>query len=278
MRRPWLLLALVGCAGRAEDSDTLFLPTGYRVVASTEPSPPQAGETVEITLRVFANDEPAENLQRTHERMIHTFLIPRDLEDFAHVHHEDFAEVTAGDLKQATYHFPFAFPTSGEHMLFFEFAAENQYRTDGVWAMVEGEPAQLEDPVLDLATTTQDGDLHAELRWDVAPVAGEEAQFTLILTDDTAQPVTDVVQWLGADAHVALVHSDLSWVGHSHAWISGMENAPPDHVMPHTYDGPEIPFRTTFPTAGTHRMWAQVARAGAPSAPALLRLDFEVAP
>lgn len=269
------LLLLAGCPPTDDDTDTV-LPGIYTVDVSTVPDPPVAAQTAEVWLTVRGPDgEPVEDLQQAHERMVHTFLIPRDLETFAHVHHEDFAALTAEDLRTATFHFPYAFPSSGPYFLSFEFAHQNQYQSFGATLEVDGAVPQLAEPVIDLATTVQVGEITAELVWDVPPVAGQEAAWRVHLTTPDGD-VDDIVQFLGADAHVAIVATDLAFVGHTHAYVAGMEDMPPGHLMPHEHDGPDLPFRANLPWAGTYKIWVQFARAGAPDEPIAVSFMFDV--
>lgn len=272
-----IVLALLAGCPPAEPTETdSILPGVYTVEVSTDPDPPVAAQAAEVWLTVRGPDgEPVEDLQAAHERVVHTFLIPRDLQTFAHLHHEDFYPLTAGDLRSGTFHFPYAFPASGGYFLSFEFAHQNQYRSFGTSIEVDGSVPQLAEPVLDLATTAQSGDVTAELVWDVPPKAGQEAAWRLYLTTPDGE-VGDIVQWLGADAHAAIVSTDLSYVGHTHAWVAGMEDAPPGHAMPHQYDGPDLPFRAVLPWAGSYKIWVQFARADAPDEPVVVAFMFEV--
>jgi hypothetical protein len=269
---------LVGCT-RDGDTDTgPTVPGAWRVEVAYDPDPPVAGSPTEITASVLdPYGNPAESLQQSHERMLHTVIIPRDLETFGHVHHEDFTELTADDLRNATYHYPYTFPAAGPYVLVFDYASENVYRQSRTEADVSGSPAQLGAPVIDGLTERDIGDLHVVLGWDTAPVAGTEAAWTITVTEG-GEDVVDVVQWLGADAHAVVHDVALDDVGHTHAWVPGMENLPPGHEMPHVYDGPEIPFHYTFPASGSHKMWVQFARAAAPEEPITVPFTFEVAP
>lgn len=273
-----LLIVLLACeeAAGPGGADSAEPVTGYDVVYSTDPSPPRAGEEAELTYTVVDQlGRPVEDLQLTHERMVHVVLVSRDLASFQHLHHEDYADLTADDLRAATFRFPVTFPAAGEVLAVFDFAHQGHYQSDQGWITVEGEPAQLDAPVVDLATEIDVADVHAALTWDIAPVAGYEAAFHLTLTD-AGGDVTDLVPWLGADGHVVIASADLASVSHTHAWYPGMEDVPPGHDMEHLYDGPTLPFHLTFAAPGLHELWVQFARAGAPETPITAAFMVEV--
>lgn len=281
---PTLALALLGCSGEPDDTAAVDAcaeaaeVTDYAVEWDTEPEA-TAGEETTFTLRV--RDQrgcPIEDLQRAHERIVHMLLISSDFTSFQHLHHEDFATLTAEDLQTATYHFPVTFPLAGDYRLVFDYAHQNQYLTSDDWLTVGGAPAVATEPALDYTSPRQVEDLTVALEWDVAPYAGYEASWHVTVTDSTGADVTDLVQWLGADAHAAVASADLAWVSHTHAWFPDMDNVAPGHEMPHLYDGPELPFHFTFPTAGPHKMWIQFARADAPDFAYVADFAFDVAP
>lgn len=252
--------------------------TGYAIPSWTEPAPIQAGAEVEYWISIEDDAGCAiEDVQQAHERMIHSMFISRDLASFQHLHHEDFYDLTADDLRAATYHFPITFPMAGDYLVLYDFAHQNEFRYLTEWLTVEGAPAQEAAPVPDDALVKEVDGLQVELVWDVEPYAGYEAAFTVTITEGGA-PVTDLAQFLGADGHAAFVSHDLGFSTHTHAWFPGMEDMAPGMEMPHVYTGPEVPFHYTFPNPGLHRMWVQFSRSADPERPFTIPFDFEVAP
>lgn len=273
-----LLLSLLGCkwAGSLASGTEGVPVTGYDVEWSIDPEVPVAGSPAELGYSVVDQlGRPIEDLQSNHQRLVHVNLISRDLASFQHLHHEDFADLTADDLREATFHFPVTFPAAGETLVVFDFAHQNVYQEAKGWISVDGEPAQLDAPRCDDATEVDVDGVHAELVWDIAPVAGYESAFRLVLSDD-AGDVEDVAQWLGADGHAVIASEDLSVVGHTHAWYPGMENVAVGHDMEHVYGGPDLPFHYTFADGGSYRMWVQFAREDAPDSPITAPFCFEV--
>lgn len=254
-------------------------PASYQIAFWTDPAPPMAGQEGEFWYSVQDQDgEPIDNLTEDHERMVHTFSISRDLSSFEHTHHEDYYPLTDDDLTAATFHYPKRFPYSGDYLLVFSFAHLGQYQLLTDWIEVGGEIGQLPQPVEDLSLVKSVSGVTAELKWDFEPIAGVTASWTLHLTDEEGLPITDLAQYLGADAHVAVVDDTLSYASHTHAWFQGIEDMAPGHTMPHLYDGPDIPFKYAFPSSGMNKIWIQFARADNPEVPYTVDFMFNVIP
>ena len=273
---------LLACTGETPEesgeTDACGEVTGYAVETSTVPSVLVAGEEATFTLSVQDQDGcPIEDLQESHERMVHTLFISADLTSFQHVHHEDFANLTAADLRTATYHFPITYPLAGDYLAVFDYAHRNAYLQSTERITVTGAPEQAEAPVADYAMVTDAGDVQVALTWETTPMTGFEAAWTVTLTD-AAGDVTDLVQWLGADGHAAVVDAALTAPGHTHAWFPDMDRMTPGMPMPPLYPGPTLPYRYTFAEPGLHAMWIQFARADAPEVPYVARFMFDVAP
>lgn len=249
----------------------------YEVVWSAVPAPLVAGAESELTTTILDPDgATVQDLQATHEHYVHDVFISEDLQSFQHVHQEDSTPVDADDLAAATFHLPLTLPFAGRTRAAFDYAHHNQFLQDVDWIEVEGGPAQLAAPVEDTTTVRTVGDLVATIEWTVPAVAGFDAAFVLHLQDLDGADVTDVVPWHAVDAYVVAVTFDLAWVGHTHAWVPGMENAGPGQEMPHLYPGPDIEFQAVYPLSGRHQMWVQLAREAAPDAPYTIPFQFEV--
>lgn len=277
------ILVLIGCSGKGadtgdtpgEDTEVTAFVLDYR----TDPDPPVAGEPAELWYSILDQDgEPVENLQQNHQRMVHVVILSEDLSSFEHRHHEDQYDVTADDLRTATFHLTETFPYSGKFLVAFDYAYANQYKQSTVYEEVAGDVPQRDAPVEDLSTTVTIDGYTAVFSWDVPPIAGYESQIWAHVTDDQGEEITDMTQWLGADAHWVVAKSDVSLIAHTHAYIEGMDKVPPDHDMPHAYSGPDLPFHYTFANAGLYKSWLQFAREGAPDDPVTIPFMFKVSP
>jgi hypothetical protein len=204
-------------------------------------------------------------------------LVSKDLSSFQHLHMEDYYPLTADALRAATFHFPVTLPYAGEYRLVFDYAHENQWLQTDDWMTVDGDVPQLDAPVEDWSTTQVVDGMQIELVWDNNPVATYEAQWHIHITQDGAD-VTDLVQYLGADAHALLITEDASWAAHTHAWVPGLETMSPDMSMGHLYPGPDLPFHFTFPAPGNYKAFIQFARAADPDTAFVVPFWIEVSP
>lgn len=259
-----MILFLLACAGagKTETADTgPHEVTAYEVRWSTDPDPLVAGETGTMTLQIVDQaGRPIENLQVNHERMVHTVLVSDDWSTFQHLHHEDFAELSAEDLRTATFRFPVTLPYGGRYLVLFDYAHRDQWLQSTGELVVEGEPAQQAAPDTTPTTVVEAADLVATLTWEVPAQIGIESAWSLDLVDGDGDDVTDLVQYLGADGHAAIVDEAVSGGVHTHAWFPGVTDMAPSMDMPHQYTGPYLPFHFVFEEPGPHKMWVQLQR------------------
>lgn len=270
---PWF----VACAAvDSSDSPTGVTGTGrYELSWSADP-PFVAGAPSTLSFSIVGPDGSPAVLQETHERIVHVSVVSADLQSFQLVHPEDAGEVTQAMLDAATFSVPVTLPAAGETWLAWDYAAENQYLQTFDTTSATGTPAELAAPVEDGATERDVDGLHAALSWEIAPIAGYEAAFDLTLTTPEGDDVTDLVQVLGSDGSAYYAPFAGGAIGHTHAWIPDLENAPPGTESPHLYAGPTIPFHCVFGTGGRYQAWFQVARAANPDAVYTIPFQFEV--
>lgn len=271
-----MIAALLGCGPPAPIPPSGL---GYDVRWSSDPDPLVAGEVGDFALTVLGGDgEPVEDLQRNHERMVHTVFISADLRTFVHAHQEDTRPVTVDDLRAGTFSFPLELPTAGEWLVAFDYAHRNLWLQTLDAVEVAGEPRQADVPDLTGGTTWTDGTHSAALSFDTVPEVGVRSEIAVTLTEVDGERVDDLVQYLGSDGHCVFVSADLAWLTHTHAWFEGMDDMAPSMAMPQVHTGPEVPFRVTFPVAGGWRTWCQFVRGSAPDDVITVTFPIEVAP
>lgn len=189
-------------------------------------------------LRLFISEpdssEPVKRFVTVHDRILHLFIVGRDLEYFEHVHPE-----VAGDGSFVLTH---AIPP-GEYMVIADFLPEGGTTQMVQRALIVPGPSRIRksaapSPDVRLALVTQDF------------VAGKYACLTFTVTDaKTGAAVTDLEPYLGAPAHMLIVRADLSDAIHVH---------PEERAT----GGPTISFHPLVPAPGDYKAWVQVQRDG----------------
>jgi hypothetical protein len=195
-------------------------------------SDPESGELVKRFVTV-------------HERVLHLFIVGKDLEYFEHVH----PDVAPDGSFILTHAIP-----PGEYMVIADFLPEG-----GTTQMVQRalivpgatpSPKETVSPGLRVALKAEDF------------VAGKYACLTFTVTDaNTGAPVTDLEPFLGAPAHMLIVRADLTEAIHVH---------PEERAT----GGPTISFHPLVPAAGEYKAWIQVQRGGkVTTVPVVLRAE-----
>jgi hypothetical protein len=202
-----------------------------------------AGPATPIGFRILGPDGSAvTEYDESHDQDLHLIAVRRDLSGYQHVH------PTLGP--DSVWTSPLAL-TPGTWRLFADFvpSADGENRVLGTDLAVAGDytpaplPAESRTAQVDGYTVT----LHGHL------TAGRESELTLTISRD-GEPVTDLQPYLAAYGHlVALRQGDLAYL---HVHPAG---EPGDGV---TLPGPDIPFFTTAPSAGTYRLFLDFRHEG----------------
>lgn len=216
---------------------------GFTLVPAAATLP--AGPEVRYSFTVTGPDGAAvQEYTVSHEKALHLIVVRRDLTGFQHVHPvRDTAGTWSVDLDLAR---------AGTYRVFADFvptALAGDGVTLGADLSVAGEfaPVALPAPA---STATVDG---YEVHLAGHPVPGQESELAFAVARD-GRPVTDLEPYLGAFGHlVSLRSGDLAYL-HTH---------PAQSAHAGEVGGPEVRFATTFPTAGTYRLFLDFAHAGA---------------
>jgi len=244
---------MVGMSGMDE---TVVAPAaaGLRVEWASAPTAPAPGQPVTLRYRVTdaASGQPITDLPLDHERPMHLILVSGDLGTFQHIHPQ-----VVGDTYSVTTTLP-----AGAYTLDAEFQRDGRTVLDQrpltVGNAAATGPASLAP---DLAPQTVEG-ITVALAAPQTVRAGQAATFTFALTAG-GQPVTDLAQYLGADAHVAVVSADSRQFAHTHGETVGGagHGATGGHAAGGAV-GPQIGFTHTFATPGLYKVWGQFNRGG----------------
>lgn len=204
----------------------------------------QSGAKTQLRFTIQGPDgKPVTQYTKTHEKDLHLIVVRRDLSGFHHVH-------PTMDATGA-WSIPFTFTAGGTWRLYADFQPAGQDRklTLGTDVNVSGPytPVPLAKPASTYSVHGYDVTLQGN------PVAGKESELTFQISR-AGKPVTDLQPYLGAFGHlVSLRGGDLAY----------LHNHPAEHADPGMKGGPAITFGTTFPTAGTYRLYLDFQLAGA---------------
>jgi len=219
----------------------------YRMdVAVTPAAGGRGASRLRLTIRDPVADRPISSFATIHERLLHLFIIDRQLDFFRHVHPEQVSDGVF-ELRENI--------PPGQFMVIADFLP------------LSGRPQMLQRAIVtpgyrgtlfpEAPNLTPDGSSEKEdhgvrVRLDATTLkAGKEATLKFTLTDARSNtPVSDLEPFLGAPGHVLLVNANLTESNHVH----------PEEPATH---GPVITFQPMMPAAGVYKLWLQFQRRGA---------------
>jgi len=279
-----LLVLCLGCQGTNQPT-MIGQPDGpYRLELSVDPPQPRAGQPTSLTYRVVETktQQPIPDLQVLHERVLHTFIVSRDLKTFAHTHHEDFFPLTAQDLAGATFHYPHVFPQGGDYFIASEFTYKDRSWIKQFTLPVAGVSPPLSSGKEDVRRDKSFGPYQIALRTSPdPPVVGHEVELVCHITRDETL-VTNLGLYLGTEVHMAAWRLDGEHFGHQHTYtpeMAAMMEKMRDHTNnPHhmarmmvqmmrspakqVYKGPDVPVHHVFPAPGLYKLFFEFAPGG----------------
>jgi heavy metal-binding protein len=218
----------------------------YWMDVAVTPGPAGRGASkLRLTLVDPVTRRPVSSFATIHERLVHLFIIGRQLDYFRHVHPVQLADGTF-ELRENI--------PPGEFMVIADFLPMNGRAQMLQRAIVSpGYHGSLfpSMPNLrpDAAWEKVDGGVRVRLEADGLK-AGKEGTLKFTLTDAvTKASVTDLEPFLGAPGHMLLVNADLSDANHVH----------PEEPATR---GPVITFQPMMPAPGLYKLWLQFQRHG----------------
>jgi hypothetical protein len=227
-------------------------PRPFLLQVETAPRMVRAGEPAELRIRLAARqtpNTPVKEFDRVHEQLMHVIIVSRDLGYFDHVH-PDFNPDTG------TFRLRYTFPAGGEYQIFSDATPKSAgtqvlvspLRVQGAAAatapgLTPSEPLQ----------ASADG-VTIEISPRTTPLKARSDQMLTMTFTAGGRPVSDIQPWLGAMAHLVLIHEDAATFVHSHP----QEAVPPaGQPKPHVLN-----FYARFPKPGLYKGWAQFQRGG----------------
>lgn len=205
-----------------------------------------AGVPATLDIRIVGVDgRPIPAFAVSHEKLMHLIVVSEDLQRFEHLHPE-----YKGDGLFAQ---RLTFPVAGRYKLFADYVPEGgSAAMSAVWVEAAGAASASAPPARPAPDTKLEQTVSGTkiaLSVDGA-VPGGEAALTFTLTDaGTKKPADGMEPVLGAAGHIVIVSEDVESYLHVH---------PADGTAP----GPSATFRTSFPSPGVYKIWAQFQRNG----------------
>jgi hypothetical protein len=224
-------------------------PPRFQLELKTDPKNPKAGEVTALRFEVRERDNPNtySDFETVHEKLMHLIIVSKDLTYFRHEH----PNITAGGVFVSEH----AFPDAGEYHLFADVAP----RGAGAQVMftklkVSGKAGRRAPPNDSDSSQAQVGGTTVEIAPAEQPVEPNKTKVIPVLFRDTndGRPVADLEKYLGAMAHLILIHEDALTFVHSH----------PDEREGVATTAGRVPFLVRLPKPGLYHAWIQFIRTG----------------
>jgi hypothetical protein len=219
------------------------------VVEAPDVAPGRA-TTLAIRFEQKASREAVTDFEVSHEKKLHLFVVREDMSFFAHEHPEPV------DPAKGTWSLPFTFPAPGRYRVYSDFKSTALGASVTVSTVVVPGAAPAPTPLVADTTMTKvfDG-LKVTLTTTPATLGVGDAILQYTLEDAaTGTPVTDLQPYLGAMAHLFILHEDLTSMAHAHP--RGPE------VTAESRGGPKVELHAALPKAGLYKLWGQFQRDG----------------
>ena len=263
----------------------------------TEPQTIQAGTSAVLTFHLTdAKGDPVTDLMVHHARVLHVLVVSENLQIAGHIHPEDFESRDIMMELEGMYTVHFTFPTAGKYILAVDVMTADAEFAKYLYVDVAGE-----DELADIAEdfrrekvvfgyTDEGGDrytkavsltdgkgtsvYYAKIEAPERIKAGEMVHITYHFSRD-GKPLTNLVPFLDAPMHFAIVSTRLDGIVHTHGILPGSEIRKKDPHAGHRMEeaptighqhhgatpekfGPTVMLMTTFPKAGVYQIFGQL--------------------
>lgn len=225
----------------------------FHVTLSSSPSAVLVGKPFNLKIALHdSKGNPINDLQVSHERILHIILVSEDLEDFKHVHPDDSRKNV--DIAARTNEFEISVILSkanryrvlvGANRLGNEVSATSWLNVEGISSALLINKDLSGDKLFDGYRVV----LNVQPK---IPKTGDETHLSYYIERNGRQ-ITDTEQYLGADMHLAIVPLDLSIVSHTHGLKSKSIKENPLG---------EIDAHYTFPYPGLWKIYGQFQHQG----------------
>jgi Cu+-exporting ATPase len=240
---------------------------GVVVELKTTPEHVASGRPISM-LFLIRNTEgkPIRRLSIHHDRILHVIIASQDFSVFAHIHPEDFGSVTPQMKRTGQFPVQFNFPKAGRYLIGADFAVGQQLFSHHFVLDVAG-AAEMGPAKRDFSRRKRFGDYDVALSSTPEVIhVGKKVMLAYLFKRD-GKPVADLMPYLSAPMHVAIISIDLNNFIHAHGEVPGMSSSAGHEMsemnmrVPARF-GPEIDVDTIFPVKGVYQIFGQVQHNG----------------
>ncbi|MGI8544124.1 MAG: hypothetical protein ACR2MD_11710, partial [Aridibacter sp.] len=248
---------------KAKDSATEQDMGIYTAELSISPDSIVSGQPVELKFLVKdPKGETFTDLEITHEKPIHLYVVSEDLSQFYHQHPTKNADSIFEDT--------FTFPNGGKYKIFVDYKPKNSKKLfDSYSLAVSGDARKNVEIIPDQKFEKTVEGLRITMNADGDLVSNKELMLTFQVFDAAAnKPATDLQNYLGAKVHFVIISKDLKDFVHVHAMskdnVKSEEHSHGDnHTEMHTDEKlaginaeSYVSAMVTFPKAGIYKIFA----------------------
>lgn len=290
--------------GQEHSQHDMHNASSLNVALHTEPLTVQEGISTALTFYLTdAKGEPVTDLMVHHDRVLHVLVVSENLQIIGHIHPEDFESREIMAELEGKYTVHFTFPAAGRYILAIDVMTANAEFAEYVYVDVMGEET-LTDVRQDFrrekvvfgytdeggdrytkAVSLTDGNgtstYHVKMEGPEQIKAGDRVHIAYHFSRD-GEPITDLVPFLDAPMHFAIVSTRLDGIVHTHGTVPQRENVTDimkkdphaEHKITETpatghqhYGttpekfGPTLMLMTTFPDPGIYQIFGQLKHA-----------------
>jgi hypothetical protein len=202
-----------------------------------DPITPKARKPTKLILSITEqrSGDPITEFELLHDKLMHLIIVSEDLSYFAHIH----PKLEDNGESFTIFHI---FPEAGKYKLWVDFKPKDGNQLTEFMTNVVGNPIHKPIPVVYDSRHTKesiDGKYEISLKLPPKLVAHNDADIVFRIADIAGNPVTDLEPLMGAGGHSVIISSDIREFLHVH---------PTEEVVPNWKGGPEVSFRTNFPS------------------------------
>lgn len=231
-------------------------PAEVAFVSSPEKLRP--GIPAQLQFKLTEADGSPAKLSIEHEKILHVIVIGADMQSFAHIHADDDRSLTREEITGSTFTLNHTFPKAGEYIVAVDYLHGLVHESRQFRVQVGPEKPHA---VTTYASPGSFNGYDVEFAY-TAPLVGDVATIRYTVRKDGV-PVTDLVPYLGAAMHVAIVKNDLSEFIHTHGEVHPPGYVAPtnlknhQHTPPPAQFGPIVEAHAVFPSPGLYTVFGE---------------------